>query len=196
MKKFNNHQRYICTKEFALPLLEENESIIVKIGNLYEINTDFHDNHGGDIHLDLIDDNIVSWLEIDEEILKEYFDEIICFELNNWSRGKDYPDDEPFLTWIGNDFNIHFNDENWVRENKLCVVRSIIDMSVNFCITTTKSWVEKNCPKLLTEHTEFLRFPDKDGYIEGRFGNDFLEYKEKNIGITEDNDYEFENDED
>ena len=161
MEKFNNHQRYICTKEFALPLLEENESVIVKIGNLYEINTDFHDNHGGDIHLDLIDDNIVSWLEIDEEILKEYFDEIICFELNNWSCGKDYPNDEPFLTWIGNDLNIHFNDENWVKENKLCVVRSIIDMSVNFCITTTKSWVEKNCPKLLTEHTEFLRFPDK-----------------------------------
>ena len=188
MENFNNHQRYVCTKEFALPLLEENESVIVKIGNLYKINTDSHDNHGGDIHLDLINDNVVSWIEIDKDILKEYFDEIICFELNNWFCGDDYPDDEPFLTWIGNDLNIHFNDENWVRENKLCVVRSIIDMSVNFCITTTKSWVEKNCPKLLTEYKNFLRFPDEDGWIEGRFGNDFLEYKEKNIGITEEND--------
>ena len=196
MEKFNNHQRYICTKEFALPLLEENESVIVKVGNLYKINTDSHDNHGGDIHLDLIDDNIVSWIEIDEEILEEYFEEIIFFELNNWFADADYPAAEPFLTWIGNDLNIYFNNDDWVKENKLCVVRSIIDMSINFCITTTKSWVEKNCPELLTKYTKFLRFPDEDGYIEGRFGNDFLEYKEENIGTTEDNDDEFENDED
>lgn len=180
-----SHTRYVCVKEFALPLLEENESIIVKVGNLYEINTDSHDNHGGDIHLDLIHPNVVGWIEIDEEILNEYFTEIIHFELNNWSCGKDYPDVEPFLTWIGNDLNIHFNNEDWVKENKLCVVRTIIDMSVNFCITTTKKWVEKNCPKLLTEYNSFLRYPDKDGYIEGRFETDFLEYLEKNIGITE-----------
>ena len=194
MEQINTHKRYICIKEFTLPLIEENESVIVKIGNLYEIITDSHNNHGGDIHLELVDDRIVSWIEIDEDILKEYFDEIVCFELNNWTPGNDYPAEEPFLTWIGNDLNIHFNNENWVKENKLCVVRSIIDMSVNFCITTTKQWVEKNCPKLLTEYQDFLRHPDEVGFVEGRFGNYFLDYTEENIGVSDDNDDEFDND--
>ena len=188
------HTKYVCIKEFSLPLFEENSSTIVKVGNLYELNTDFHDNKtGGDIHLDLVHPNIVGWIEVDEEILNEYFTEIIHFELNNWTPGKDYPAEEPFITWIGNDLNIHFNSDNWVQENKLCVVRSIIDMSVNFCITTTKEWVEKNCPKLLTEYQDFLRHPDEDGFVEGRFGNYFLDYTENNIGITDDNDDEFDN---
>lgn len=188
-------KKYLCIKEFSLPLFEENGSTIVKVGNLYELNTDFQDNKaGGDIHLDLVHPNVVGWIEIDEDLLNEYFTEIIYFELNNWSCGKDYPDDEPFLTWIGNDLNIHFNNENWVKENKLCVVRSIIDMSVNFCITTTKQWVEKNCPKLLTEYQDFLRHPDEVGFVEGRFGNYFLDYTEENIGVSDDNDDEFDND--
>lgn len=110
--------------------------------------------------------------------------EIVYFELNNWFAGDHYPAEEPFLTWIGNDLNIHFNNETWVKENKLCVVRSIIDMSVNFCITATKEWVESNCSRLLTEYTKFLRCPDEDGYVEGQFGDEFLEYSEENIGIT------------
>ncbi len=111
--------------------------------------------------------------------------ELIYFELNNWFAGRDFPAEEPFLTWLEDDLNIYFNNESWVKENKLCVARSRIDMSVNFCITATKEWVEHNCPKLLTEHREFLRYEDEDGYVEGRFGNEFLEYSEENIGITD-----------
>ena len=37
--------------------------------------------------------------------------ELVYFELNNWSPGKDYPYEEPFLTWIGNDLTIYFNNE-------------------------------------------------------------------------------------
>ena len=111
--------------------------------------------------------------------------EIIYFELNNWFAGEHYPAEEPFLTWIGHDLNIHFNNENWVKTNNLCVVRHRIDMSMNFCITATKEWVETNCPKLLTDYIKFLRYPDEDGYVEGQFGDEFLEYLEENIGITD-----------
>lgn len=111
--------------------------------------------------------------------------EIIYFELNNWFAGRDYPNDEPFLSWMCSDLHIKFRDEEWVKENKLCVVMDFVDMSQNFCITATKKWVEENCPKLLTEYTEFLRTPDEYGEIQGRFGHWFLEYEEYNFGITE-----------
>ena len=109
--------------------------------------------------------------------------EIVYFELNNWTRGTHYPAEEPFSSWMDNLKNIPFNDENWVKENKLCVVRSMIDMSLNYCITTTKEWVEKNCPKLLTEYQQFLRNPEKDGKVYGNFDDEFFVYSEENIGI-------------
>lgn len=111
--------------------------------------------------------------------------EIVYFELNNWFAGRDYPNEEPFLSWMSNDLNIKFRDEEWVKENKLCVIMDFIDMSQNFCVTASKEWVEKNCPSLLTTHTEFLRIPDKYGDVQGRFGHWFLEYEEDNFGITE-----------
>ena len=58
-------------------------------------------------------------------------------------------------------------------------------MSQHFCITATREWVEKNCPKLLTEYTKFLRYPDEDGDVQGRFGHWFLPYSEENFGITD-----------
>ena len=74
-------------------------------------------------------------------------DDIIYFELNNWSPDDDYPDAEPYLTWLEDDENIIFIDnEQWVKDNKLCVAFEIIDQSLNFCITATKKWVEENCP--------------------------------------------------
>lgn len=109
--------------------------------------------------------------------------EIIYFEMNNWIRGASYPADEPFSTWMDNLKKIVFNNETWVKENKLCVVRSIIDMSLNFCITSTKEWVEENCPKLLTEYQQFLRTEEDDGITYGYFGDEFLTYSEENIGI-------------
>ena len=109
--------------------------------------------------------------------------EIIYFELNNWHCGRDYPNSEPFISWVGNDFDIYFQVEKWVKENKLCVVVSYIDMSINFCITSTKDWVIDNCPLLLEDYTQFLRLPDEDGDVFGRFGDKFLPYEECNFGI-------------
>lgn len=124
--------------------------------------------------------------------------EIIYFELNNWSPGEDYPAVEPFLSWMINDLNIQFRNDDWAKEQKLCILVSIIDMSNNFCISAPKEWVQTNCPSLLTEYTQFLRTPDEDGYIEGRFGDEFLEYSEENFGVTwkydEDDEY-YEEDE-
>lgn len=141
---------------------------------------------------------------------------IVYFELNNWFAGEDYPDAEPFLTWMRDDLNQTFRDEKWVKENKLCVVFTPIDMSQNYCITATKDWVLKNCPDLLSdkeydvtfkvgnssgwkkvvEHysfKQFLRYPDKHGDVYSRFGMEFLPYEEENFGVTTvywDNDYE------
>lgn len=109
--------------------------------------------------------------------------DIVCFELNNWVPGDYYPDEEPFTTWIGNDCNMYFNDKDWVKENKLCVVMSIIDMSVNFCVTAAKEWVENHCPRLLTRYEGFIRQPEDDNDIYGQFGDKFLEYSEENFGI-------------
>lgn len=113
--------------------------------------------------------------------------EIVYFELNNWFSGRDYPDAEPFLSWMQcnkeNKYYIQFRDESWVKENKLVVVESLVDMSTNFCITATKEWVEQNCPELLSTYKEFIRQPDEDDEAPyGRFGCPFLEYEENNIG--------------
>ena len=110
--------------------------------------------------------------------------EIVYFELNNWFCGQHYPDEEPFLTWLHDDLNIYFDNEEWVKENKLCVVFSLVDMSSNYCITATKEWVESNCPRLLTEYKQFLRYPDENGCVYGQCGHKFLNYSEENIGIT------------
>lgn len=110
-------------------------------------------------------------------------DEIVYFELNNWFSGRDYPNAEPFISWMGNDLNLAFLNEEWVIKNKLCVVASIVDMSNNFCITATKEWVNKNCPELLTKYSEFIREPDEYGEASGRFGSYFMEYSEENFGI-------------
>lgn len=110
--------------------------------------------------------------------------EIVYFELNNWSPGRDYPDVEPFISWMCDDMNQKFQNKEWVKENKLVVVESLVDMSSNYCITATKEWLEDNCPELLTKYSEFIKKSDEgDDLPEGRFGCPFLEYKENNIGI-------------
>lgn len=110
-------------------------------------------------------------------------EEIIYFELNNWCCGEHYPNAEPFLSWLQNDLNQYFNNEKWVKENKLCVVFDIIDMSCNYCITATKKWVNENCPELLTKYRQFLRFPDKFGDVEPFLGSYFCDYSEENFGV-------------
>lgn len=135
-------------------------------------------------------------------------EKIIYFEVNDWFSERDYPDTEPFLTWMKDDLNLQFRNKDWVLENKLCIVEQIVDMSINFCVTATEEWVKSNCPCLLEEkYKKFLRFPNKNGIVTGRFEDEFLEYKPENFGITEsiyedggilieENNYEIDNYED
>ena len=111
-------------------------------------------------------------------------DEIVYFSMNNWFSGRDYPEAEPFLTWFSDDTHLYFMDEEWVKKNELCVLGTLIDMSVNFTVTAKRNWVEKNCPELLTKYNEFVYNPDVDGFVEDRFGIEFLEYSKDNIGFS------------
>ena len=110
-------------------------------------------------------------------------DKIIYFELNNWSPVRDYPDVFPFDVWMEDDENLAFENEDWVTNNELCVVLSLVDMSVNFCVTATEEWVKWNCPELLTTYSSFLREPNEKGEVYGRWGNIFLPYSKNNIGV-------------
>jgi len=114
--------------------------------------------------------------------------EIVYFELNNWFSGEHYPYEEPFISWMKDDLNLRLRDEDWAKENKLCVKANFLDMSVNFSVTATREWVDANCPRLMTEFTQFLRYPDKYGEVYGRCGS-FLEYCDENIGVIWGEDY-------
>ena len=133
-------------------------------------------------------------------------DEIVYFELNNWFAGRDYPNAEPFLTWMSDDLKLRFSNEDFVKENQLCVVQSWVDMSTNYCISAPKSWVLQNCPDLLTDKTysyvitssskdgtkkteytepfsKFLRTSEDGEPPVGMFGCPFNEWSPENIGI-------------
>lgn len=77
-------------------------------------------------------------------------EEVIYFSVNNWFSGRDYPETENFIKWIGDDSEQYFANDAWCKENKLCVYYGVIDMSSNYTIAASRDWVEKNCPELLT----------------------------------------------
>ena len=109
--------------------------------------------------------------------------EIVYFELNNWCPGDDYPNAEPYHSWLNpKDHYFIFRDTKYIKENKLIVVEFIIDQSINYCISAPKQWVKQNCPSLLTKYTEFLRYPDEDGCVYSKFGIPFRTWNEKDIG--------------
>ena len=134
--------------------------------------------------------------------------EIVYFEINNWFKFRDFPPDEIFCKWIRDN---QFENDEWCKENKLCVMYGPIDMSMNYCIAAPKSWVLENCPNLLSDkeysyqtygydfekkqdtiedktkkYSDFLCFPDEDGDVYGHIADDwcFPEYKEENFGVT------------
>ena len=124
--------------------------------------------------------------------------DIIYFEVNNWFVGRDYPNTKQFIEWMGDDLCIAFRNEEWVKANKLYVVYCRLDMSQNFCVTATRKWVEENCPELLTDYKQFLRYPDEEGDVYGEFGEfdyRFLPYSEENFIIEEVKDPYFDDDE-
>lgn len=121
--------------------------------------------------------------------------DVVYFELNNWSRGSDYPNAEPFLSWFAVDWAIPFRSDEWCKANRLCVVAKRVDMSQNFCITATKEWVQRYCPELLTKYREFVWEPDENGCVEGNFSY-FLDYTPENFGVHYDLSDEDEDDKD
>ena len=133
--------------------------------------------------------------------------EIIYFDLNNWFSGRDYPEDEKFGKW---GCDMQFSNDDWCKENKLCVVWGTIDMSFNWLIAAPKEWVEENCPDLLSDKTytyttitmkwgdngeeitekneytkaykDFVYTPNSFGDVYGRFDLLFPKYSEENFG--------------
>ena len=109
--------------------------------------------------------------------------EIIYFEVNDWSAGRDFPDCEPFNTWLSID-NLTFRKKQWLIENKIIVVETIIDMSLNYCVTAPKEWVEKNGidkKTLFIDETTSLDVKDFKAFItERRKG--LIAYLKKTIG--------------
>lgn len=151
--------------------------------------------------------------------------EVIYFSVNNWFCGADYPPTKNFKKWLGNDLNQAFRNDEWAKENKLCIYCGCIDMSFNYTIAAPRSWVEKNCPELLTDdeftyvtinskpdgkggwkkesivhkkkYSDFVDKPDEYGDVEDRFGWPYLEYKPENFGVHWYHDPdEYEDDED
>ena len=129
---------------------------------------------------------------------------VVYFELNNWFAGRDYPLVGNLAKWVE---TRKFNNDAWCKENKLCVGSGVVDMSENWCITATESWVQELCPELLSgedyvyqigihyrngnrvvdqygNYSQFLRHPDEDGDVYGRFDHHFLDYEEENFGVT------------
>lgn len=73
--------------------------------------------------------------------------EIVYFELNHWSTDY-FPNCEPYLTWMRDEV-LQFSNQEWLKENKLVVVETLVDMSCNYCITAPRKWVEKIVKKFL-----------------------------------------------
>lgn len=107
--------------------------------------------------------------------------DVIYFELNNWFRGRDYPPGEPFDSWIR---TYQLSNDDWCKENKICVRYGMIDMSDNYIITATREWVEKNCPSILAEYSDYMRVPDENGEVLDPICGRYKTYCEENIGIT------------
>lgn len=106
---------------------------------------------------------------------------IVKFSVNHWWPGEDYPNSEPFITWL-KDLNLDkfLRNDSWCKSNKICVNWCFIDMSSNFCVTATYDWVKENCSCIFG--TKFYYSNDS---VEDRFGLDFLEYCEENFGSHE-----------
>lgn len=77
--------------------------------------------------------------------------DVVYFSVNNWFEGRDFPPTENFRKWLGDDFNQSFRNDEWCKENKLCVYHGCVDMSQNYTVSAPREWVEKNCPELLTD---------------------------------------------
>lgn len=98
---------------------------------------------------------------------------IIKFSLNNWSAGRDYPEDLPFTI----EYSGPLFDDEYCKNNKICVNAGLVDMSCNLAVVAPRCWVEKECPCIIGSKFEY----DSEAYCD-RFGLEFPEYSEENYG--------------
>lgn len=123
--------------------------------------------------------------------------EVVYLSFNDWEFGTDYPPICDIIRWVEDGT---FENELFVKEQKLCVNVNPYDMSMNYCITAPMEWVKQFCPEVLTNYTyiyhkswdgnitgkrycEFACTPGKNGKVVDRFGFSFLPYTEENIGV-------------
>jgi len=108
---------------------------------------------------------------------------IIYFSVNDWGPGNFYPDTDNFRKWLVEEPENYFGNDNWVKENKLCIVVDMIDMSCNYTVSAPIQWVKENCLEILG--SDFQYFPDegKEYPEQDHLFTPFLEYLEENIGL-------------
>lgn len=122
--------------------------------------------------------------------------EVVYLHFNDWEHNIDYPPIYPIDRLVSGHV---FWNEQFVEQNKLAVLVSHVDMSVNFCITAPKEWVMEYCPEVLTDYTYAYHYPsglvetkhysdfvchpeDGDDEVYDEFGFRFLPYEEEYIG--------------
>ena len=121
--------------------------------------------------------------------------EIVYFELNNWFPGRDYPDAEPFNSWINTPtYTDAFEDNDWCIENNRMDLNDRFDEEKNGCTTkevgyksNLKWWFK--CPRGLHDSDQyFMCFVTNDPHrnlicrkcnsvaqvVIDRFGEDYL----------------------
>lgn len=88
--------------------------------------------------------------------------DVIYIGIDNWFYGRDYPAIKKLADWVNKN---QFNNDEWCKEQKICVVSGVVDMSTAWLITAPRSWVESNLPELLTDDSyEYqLKSVSKDG---------------------------------
>lgn len=79
--------------------------------------------------------------------------DVVYFELNNWFSGRDYPNAEPFITWICEN---KFSNDEWLKENKLVCVKSYVDMSMNFVLLLLVNGLKKIVQNLSVESMKII----------------------------------------
>ena len=124
-------------------------------------------------------------------------EEIYYINLNEWDYNG-HPNSDPFHDWMDDTkLDTYLRNEQFAKDNKICVRWFIIDMSVQFCITAPKSFVDKLCPCLWEEENKkFIKpasdFPDDEppeSWLYGEYGEYFLPYTDEYIGKVESRDW-------
>lgn len=97
--------------------------------------------------------------------------DIVKFYINNWEpdcpetcQGIDIFSKECFVTEyihiFGDSFyEFKFTDDDWCREQKICVLNDIADQSTDSFVVAPREWVEKNWPEIINSEWDYTNKP-------------------------------------